>query len=61
MTFYYDFYFNGKFIKRFDSYQKAKKLVTWNENLTYPKNLYEIRTVIEQQETKKGKATWQNK
>lgn len=61
MKFYYDFYFNGKFVKRFDSYQKAKKLVTWNENLTHTKNLYEIRTVSEQQETKKGKATWQSK
>ena len=61
MTFYYAFYFKGRFVKMFDTYKKAKKLVTWNENLTTPKNLYEIRTVIEQQETKKGKATWQNK
>lgn len=42
----YDFYFNGQFVKRFDSYQKAKSLVTWDENLTTPKNLYEIRTVF---------------
>lgn len=43
---YYGFYFNGQFVKRFDSYQKAKSLVTWDENLTIPKNLYEIRTVF---------------
>jgi len=41
----YDFYFKGKFIKSFDSYDKAKKLVTWNESLTHPKDLYEIKTV----------------
>lgn len=41
----YDFYFKGKFIKSFDSYDKAKKLVTWNEDLTHPKDLYEIKTV----------------
>ena len=41
--YYYDFYFNGRFVKRFNSYQQAKKMVTWNENLTHPKNLYEIK------------------
>lgn len=46
--YYYDFYFNGKFVKRFNSYQQAKKMVTWNENLTHPKNLYEIKTVDRQ-------------
>lgn len=43
--FYYDFYFMGKFVKRFKSYDQAHKLVTWNENLTHPSNLYEIKTV----------------
>ena len=43
--FYYDFYFMGKFVKRFNTYTQAKKLVTWNENLTHPDNLYEIRAV----------------
>jgi len=52
---YYDFYFNGKFVKGFDSYQKEKSLVTWNENLTVPKDLYEIRTVFGSNETKGGK------
>ena len=61
MTLYYDFYFNGAFVQRFDSYNKAKKLVTWNENLTHPKNLYEIKTVNVQQEVKKEKKTWKNK
>lgn len=43
--FYYDFYFMGKFVKRFKPYDQAHKLVTWNENLTHPSNLYEIKTV----------------
>lgn len=50
--FVYDFYFMGKFVKRFNSYDKAKKLVTWNTNLTHPKNLWEIKTVYVEQ--KKG-------
>lgn len=48
----YDFYFMGKFVKRFNSYDKAKKLVTWNTNLTHPKDLWEIKTVYVEQ--KKG-------
>ena len=52
----YDFYFKGKFIKSFDSYAKAKKLVTWNENLTHPNDLYEIKTVqVFETNKKKGK------
>ena len=42
----YDFYFNGQFVERFKTYKQAKKLITWNENLTYTKNLYEIKTVL---------------
>ena len=61
MVLCYDFYFNGKFVKRFDSYKKAKKLVTWNENLTHPKDLYEIRTVNVVKPNDKGTLKWQNK
>ena len=46
--YYYDFYFNGNFVKRFNSYQQSKKMVTWNENLTHHKNLYEIKAVDKQ-------------
>ena len=58
---YYDFYFNGSFVKRFDSYQKAKALVTWNENLTTPKTLYEIKTVFGDVESKGGNNGNKNK
>ena len=53
-TYVYDFYFKGQFIKRFNTYDKARKLVTWNENLTHPDDLYEIRRVYVEEE-KKGK------
>ena len=52
--YYYDFYFMGKFVKRFNTYQQAKKCVTWNESLTHPKNLYEIRAVRKEKKTKEG-------
>ena len=44
--FYYDFYFNGQFVKRFNTYRQAQKLITWSPCRTYPKDLYEIRTVL---------------
>ena len=50
--FCYDFYFMGKFVKRFNTYSQAKKLVTWNENLTHPSNLYEIKAVRKTKEMK---------
>ena len=43
--FYYDFYFNGRFIRRFNTYAQAKKMITWPPCRTYPEKLWEIRTV----------------
>ena len=43
--FYFDFYLNGHFIRRFNSLEKAKSLITWTNGLTYPKNLWKIKKV----------------
>lgn len=49
----YDFYFRGTFIKRFKTYKEAKKMVSWNENLTYTEPLYEIKTIQIQEKTER--------
>ena len=43
--FYYDFYFKGQFVKRFQTIEKAKKMITWPLLMTYPVNLWEIKRV----------------
>lgn len=43
--FYYDFYFNGKLIRRFHSKKHAEDMISWPKLRTYPKKLWEIKKV----------------
>lgn len=54
--FYFDFYLNGHFIRRFNSIEKAKSLITWTNGLIYPKNLWKIKKVKRKKLSTEGKA-----
>ena len=55
--FYYDFYFNGVFIRRFNSKERAEKMILWPKLRTYPKKLWEIKKVKKRKLSTGRKAT----
>lgn len=55
--FYYDFYFNGKLIRRFHSKKHADDMISWPKLRTYPKKLWEIKKVRKRKLSTGRKAT----